>query len=98
MFKEFIKEQEEAKEVTTEVIFVLPGLIFGEPIIASNFSSIQTVSAILQGFMPAIADVSFPVCDVREVADAHYQALVRDGLHGHRFGICTEVYSFAQVS
>ena len=34
--------------------------------------------------MPAIHDiVVFPV-DVRDVAEAHYQALIRENLHGER--------------
>ena len=56
---------------------------------ANSFSSGQFMGAILQGYIPALANMGWPGCDVREVAEAHILGLFANVESGSRFAIAT---------
>jgi len=47
--------------------------------------------------IPEVFHMTFPTLDVRDVAEAHYKALFREGIHGQRIILGQEKLSFYDV-
>lgn len=62
-----------------------PGLVVGPPLDAHFGSSIALVARVLKGKDPMLPDLSFPIVDVRDVAEMHLRALQRPDSAGQRF-------------
>jgi dihydroflavonol-4-reductase len=62
-----------------------PGLVVGPPLDAHFGSSIALVARVLKGKDPMLPDLSFPIVDVRDVAEMHLRALQRPETAGQRF-------------
>lgn len=71
-----------------EFCTINPGLVLG-PVLGSDYSgSLAAVQKMLNGDLPGLPHIGFPVCDVRDIADAHVRAMTLPGLNGERF-LCT---------
>jgi len=68
-----------------ELVAINPGLIVGPNLNTSSFSSGDMVGGCLTGGMPAIPASHFPMVDVRNVARAHLEGVLRDAANGKRF-------------
>lgn len=62
-----------------------PGFVMGPPLDQHYGSSIGVVARILRGKDPMMPDISFPVVDVRDVAEMHLRAVQRPETAGKRF-------------
>lgn len=62
-----------------------PGLVVGPPLDRHFGTSLAVIQRILKGKDPMLPDVSFPVVDVRDVAEMHIRALERPGTAGKRY-------------
>lgn len=70
---------------STELVTILPVAVMG-PVLGAQISGAnQIVRRMLDGQMPALLDLWFPIVDVRDVASAHVAALTADGAAGQRF-------------
>ncbi len=69
---------------------ILPGLIFGPALIATDFTSGEIVRQILTGELFAIPRLNLAVVDVRDVAFAHVAAIEKPGTDGQRYICCSE--------
>ena len=80
----FIKDHEADK--VPELVSINPGGVFG-PAIGQNLSgaSMSMASQMLQGKMPMIPNVAFPMVDVRDVAKLHVAALKEEKAANQRF-------------
>ena len=80
----FIKDHEVDK--VPELVSINPGGVFG-PAIGQNLSgaSMSMASQMLQGKMPMIPNVAFPMVDVRDVAKLHVAALKEEKAANQRF-------------
>ena len=58
-----------------ELTVVIPGLVQGPTLIPGIFSSSNSCKMLLMGVMPALPKVMFPIVDVRDVAQAHLNAI-----------------------
>jgi dihydroflavonol-4-reductase len=68
-----------------EFVTINPGLILG-PVLGRDFStSLEALKKLLEGALPGLPRLGFPVTDVRDVADAHVKALTHPGIDGERF-------------
>jgi len=67
------------------LVTINPGLIIGPNFNSASFSSGDMVGGCLTGAMPAIPAVYFPMVDVRDVAKAHLEGVLRDEANGKRF-------------
>jgi dihydroflavonol-4-reductase len=68
-----------------EFVTINPGLILG-PVLGADFStSLEALKKLLEGSMPGLPRLGFPVTDVRDVANAHVKALTHPGIDGGRF-------------
>jgi hypothetical protein len=54
-------------------------------------------SKIMMREIPAIANMVMPSVDVRDVAEAHYQAFIKPNLHGERILIIKETISLKKI-
>ena len=64
---------------------VLPGMIL-DPVIAGSVSgSVEVVSRMLQGKVPALPRIGFSTLDVRDLADLHIRAMEAPAAAGQRF-------------
>jgi dihydroflavonol-4-reductase len=62
-----------------------PGLVVGPPLDTHFGSSIALVARVLKGKDPLLPALSFPIVDVRDVAEMHLRALQRPDSAGQRF-------------
>jgi dihydroflavonol-4-reductase len=62
-----------------------PGLVVGAPLDRHFGTSLDLVLRILKGRDPMLPDISFPVVDVRDVAEMHLRALERADTVGKRY-------------
>jgi dihydroflavonol-4-reductase len=68
-----------------EFVTINPGMVLG-PVLGRDFStSFEAVKKLLEGALPGLPRLGFPVVDVRDVADAHVKALTHPGIDGERF-------------
>jgi dihydroflavonol-4-reductase len=74
-----------AEGAPMEFVTINPGLILG-PVLGRDFStSLEALKKLMDGSMPGLPRLGFPVTDVRDVADAHVKALTHPGIDGERF-------------
>ena len=68
-----------------ELAVINPGAVLG-PLLRSDFSSSgQIVKRLLDGSVPACPAIGFSFIDVRDVADAHYAAMLNPSAAGRRY-------------
>ena len=68
-----------------ELAVINPSAVLG-PVMSNDLSgSLEIITQLMTGKVPASPRVGFCVVDVRDVADAHYQAMVRPEAAGERF-------------
>jgi dihydroflavonol-4-reductase len=73
-----------------EFVTINPGLILG-PVLGRDFStSLEALKKLLEGSLPGLPRLGFPITDVRDVADAHVKALTHPGINGERFLVAGE--------
>jgi len=70
----------------------------GPTLIAQPSSSLMFLSALLTGKLPEIYDVLFPLVDVRDVAQAHINALLKEDLTEKRIGINQQTSGMIEFS
>lgn len=73
------------QESKIQLVSMNPGLVVGPNLTTRSFSSADLVGGILTGGMPAIPATYFPMVDVRDLAQAHLEAVLRDEADGKRF-------------
>jgi dihydroflavonol-4-reductase len=70
-----------------ELAVINPGAVLG-PLLGSDYStSGDMVKKLLDGSTPACPAIGFPCIDVRDVADAHYEAMLRPTAAGRRYAL-----------
>jgi len=92
---EFMETAEAGK---MELAVINPSAVLG-PLLGSNFSSSgQAVKRLLDGSVPACPAIGFSFVDVRDVADAHYAAMLRPAAAGRRFALVGDYAWMIDVS
>lgn len=72
------------------LVTINPGFIIGPNLNEANFSSGDVFKKILLGEFPGLPYVQMPTVDVRDCAEAHLNAILRDEANGHRFIMCSQ--------
>lgn len=85
------------QEERFEFVTVNPGLVLGPNLNECNFSSGDILKKIMTGGMPGIPDLSFPIVDVRDVAQAHLQGILVPEAAGKRFILVAESLKMIQI-
>ena len=68
-----------------EFATVNPSLVLGPVLSADMSTSVEAVKKLLEGSMPGLPNLSFPMVDVRDVADLHVRVLNAPDMGGERF-------------
>ncbi|GAB6018891.1 hypothetical protein CHUAL_000549 [Chamberlinius hualienensis] len=85
---DFVKELKDDEKF--ELVVINPGLVLG-PVLGKNpGTSVEIIKRMIDRGMPAIPKANFTICDVRDVALAHYKALTLPEAVGHRHIIATQ--------
>jgi len=75
-----------AKGGDMELTVVNPGAVFGPSLGATmDGQSVEMMTAMINGKMPMLPDMSMGMVDVRDVARLHVKAMTADGAAGKRF-------------
>lgn len=85
---EFVKQLPEDQHL--ELVVINPGLIFGPVLDAVPRTSTELHTRLLNGTAPGLARIKFSIVDVRDVAQAHYLAMITPEAAGNRFLCVTE--------
>lgn len=79
--RDFIAREGGALEFCT----INPSAVLG-PVLGKDFSaSLEVVKKLLDGALPGLPRLGFPIVDVRDLADLHLRAMTAPGMHGERF-------------
>jgi dihydroflavonol-4-reductase len=77
---------EAVKESDMELTVINPGAVFGPSLGATmDGQSVTMMTAMINGKMPMLPDMSMGMVDVRDVARLHVKAMTTDGAAGKRF-------------
>lgn len=68
-----------------ELTVINPVAIFGPALSADFCATLQFISRMLNGQLPAVPDLAFQTVDVRDVADIHFRAMVSPKAAGQRY-------------
>ena len=68
-----------------EFASVNPSLVLGPVLSADMSTSVEAVKKLLEGSMPGLPNLSFPMVDVRDIADLHVRVLNAPDMAGERF-------------
>jgi dihydroflavonol-4-reductase len=68
-----------------EIVSVLPSAVLGPLLGADNSGSLELVSRLLEGKIPAIPNLGFSIVDVRDLVDLHLSAMTLPAASGQRF-------------
>jgi len=73
----------------TEVVSVLPVLVFGPGATIHGGTSETMISGIMNGQLPGVfsPDIQFSVVDVRDAAEGHCLALFKPSIDGQRISL-----------
>ena len=77
----FVEETGGAMELTT----ILPGMVLGPVMTGTISGSVELISRMLTGRVPALPRVGFSIVDVRDVAELHVRAMLAPEAAGQRF-------------
>jgi nucleoside-diphosphate-sugar epimerase len=91
---DFVDQQRPPFTLTT----FLPAAVFGPALSVSAMSSLQLISRLLDGAIPAIPRLGFEVVDVRDVAAAHVLAIDAPNAPGERFIVAGELLWFDDIA
>tara|TARA_R110002020_G_scaffold143867_5_gene316651 strand:- start:561 stop:1601 length:1041 start_codon:yes stop_codon:yes gene_type:complete len=68
-----------------ELVTICPGAILGPAMGEHQSASAQIVGKLIDGSLPGLPRISFPIVDVRDVADLHIRALTAEAAAGQRY-------------
>jgi dihydroflavonol-4-reductase len=91
---EFVKAHRAGTTLTT----ILPGAVFGPVLSPETLGSVQVISRLLDGRVPANPRLGFEIVDVRDLADLHIRAMTSERAGGERFLAVGEFMWMADIS
>ena len=80
------------------MVTICPGFVLGPILCGPGFASGRAIEAVVNGEYPGLPRVSFPVVDVREVAQAHLQAVKLPEANYQRFIVAGELKWFTEIA
>lgn len=76
-------QAEQPNEV--ELVTICPGAVLGPSMGEHRSASAQIVGKLIDGSLPGLPRMSFPIVDVRDLADLHVRALTTEAAAGQRY-------------
>ncbi len=94
----FIDERKKNNQPCFELSVLNPGLVFG-PILVENLCfSVEPIKRLMLNELPLLPDISMAICDVRDVARAHMNALKDPHASSKRLLIVSKTVKFQNVA
>lgn len=93
---DFVEAQPEGKKI--ELATVNPGFVLGPNLNKCHFSSGDVIRQFVDGSIPMYPLVSMPIVDVRDVAEAHLQAILKPEAVGKRYLMVAETMMFGEFA
>jgi len=91
---DYVNGEGKGLELTT----INPSLVLG-PVMSGDFSaSVEAITQLMGGKVPAIPKLGFQIVDVRDVADAHVLAMTHPDAAGERFAVSESFLWFDEVA
>lgn len=81
-----------------ELVALNPALVLGPALSSDVSTSLEIVSQIMGGKLPALPKLNFTVIDVRDVSRAHMLALTHQNVAGQRFFLGGEAVSLRELA
>lgn len=81
-----------------ELVTILPGLVLGPVLGESASISGEVVRKLLAAELPGCPNLGFATVDVRDVAEAHVQALLNPQAAGHRFIVANAHVAWVEIA
>jgi nucleoside-diphosphate-sugar epimerase len=78
------------EEERFEIVTINPGMVLGPNLNKASFSSGDIVKKLMMKELPGLPVMQFPVVDVRDVAEAHLQGILKPAAANKRFMLCSE--------
>jgi dihydroflavonol-4-reductase len=92
--RDWIKREGGALELVT----IHPGLVLG-PVCSADFSaSVEVVKKLMDGSVPGLPRLGWPLVDVRDIADLHIRAMLAENAAGERFIGASEFWWMSQIA
>lgn len=92
---EFV-ESEQGRNL--ELVVLNPALVLGPVISPAASASLEVISQLLTGKMPALPHLNFPVVDVRDVSAAHIAAMSSSEAAGERILLVEDNLDLAEIA
>jgi dihydroflavonol-4-reductase len=74
-----------------------PGFVLGPTVDDQTNTSLDVIKLIMEGAYPAVPPVSFPIVDVRDLAELHCEAMTVPGLGGRRLIGATDTLAMSEM-
>ena len=98
VIREFLKEQDETQaEYKLEVVTIHPTWVLGPTLINEENSSIAAIAKFMNGKVPGVPNIMLPCVDIRDVAEAHWRALFKEGINGERILVSNESLKMIEI-
>jgi len=81
-----------------EVVIINPGFTVGPVLTKSKSASIEMILKLITGKVPALPNFSFAMADVKDVAEAHVNALFAQNSNGKRYLIASQTSTFEKIA
>jgi nucleoside-diphosphate-sugar epimerase len=81
-----------------EIVTLHPTWVFGPTLISEKNSTLEFLARFLRNEIPGIVDWELEIVDIRDVATAHYLALITPGLNMRRFIISDGELKMAEIA
>lgn len=91
---DFVAEAKDGPQVTT----ILPAMIQGPVMTNAVSGSVEIVSRLLSGKVPAIPDIGFSIVDVRDLVALHIDAMLAPEAAGERFVASADYLRLAEIA
>lgn len=77
---DYVEKQDRKQSLTT----INPGFVLGPALDSNIGTSLRVIEMILKGTIPAVPPTSYPIVDVRDLADLHVKAMTTPEAQGRR--------------
>jgi len=81
-----------------EVVIINPGFTVGPVLTKSRSASIEMIVKLITGKVPALPNFSLAMTDVKDVAEAHINALFAQNSNGKRYLIASKTSTFEKIA
>lgn len=92
---DFLKKLPETERF--ELVVINPGFVMGPALVKGNFSSADFINNLLSGKVPKIPRIKFAMVDIRNVAKAHLNAVLKPEAANKRFILVDKSYWMKEI-